>query len=254
MHAVVATVDVLDKTKRLFLSGLIRRRPTFSIIIPVLNESRILGSFLSHLKSTTQNEPTEIIVVDGQSSDSTILIAQEFANKVLYTTHPCRACQMHEGAKAAAGEILLFLHSDTKLPYHWQKVLLQAWRGETKPSVTAFRSGFDSNQWFYKIISTMAHWRTLWFTGTPHGDQAIAVERLPYLASGGFPHTPLMEEYFLMRKLRHRGPLKILSANVATSTRRYERNSPFLNNIRNLLIIVLFYLRVPTPILTKLYR
>src|SRR5437879_4964708 len=86
-----------------------------SVIIPTLNEGRYLGATLQRL---AQNAPQhEIIVSDGGSTDETIQIASQHGAKVIASvlTSAGRALQMNSGARAATGEILLFLHADTYL-------------------------------------------------------------------------------------------------------------------------------------------
>ncbi|HZH85251.1 MAG TPA: glycosyltransferase, partial [Phototrophicaceae bacterium] len=87
-------------------------QPRISVILPVLNEERVIAKTLQSLLSLM---PYEIIVVDGGSSDRTRAICEQFSIKVL-TSEPGRARQMNCGAKEAGGDVLLFLHADTTLP------------------------------------------------------------------------------------------------------------------------------------------
>ena len=83
-----------------------------SIIIPVLNEAAIIEDTLCQLRLSSEEE---VIVVDGGSRDRTVSLAQAQGAKVICAT-PGRAHQMNRGAAVATGEILLFLHADTRLP------------------------------------------------------------------------------------------------------------------------------------------
>ena len=83
-----------------------------SIIIPVLNEAEQIGSTLRQLGGA---DVTEIIVVDGGSSDATVQIAESLGAHVL-RGRASRGEQQNLGAASAVGEILLFLHADTRLP------------------------------------------------------------------------------------------------------------------------------------------
>lgn len=224
----------------------------FSVIVPVLNEEKKLSDTISHLRKTTGQAPIEIIVVDGQSKDNSFAIAQKLADQALIASHPGRAFQMHEGAKIAKGNLLLFLHADTQLPDHWQTALANAWNGKEKPIATAFELGFDQQGHYYKTMGRAARLRYL-LTGVPHGDQAIAMLRKTYFSIGGFPDVPLMEEYYLFQKLKKLGKTKILDATVLTSSRRYEKY-PLRNNLKNNFLILLHYLGVSPKILASLYR
>lgn len=222
-----------------------------SIIIPVLNEKRRLEEAVARLRLTAGKGDVEIIVADGGSTDGTGEIARRVADKVVESPRG-RAVQMHAGARAAAGEILLFLHADTRLPGAWLGALLDAWAGKPHPAATAYRLAFDSPEPIYRLIAALGDWRSR-KTGVPHGDQAIACRREDYFRTGGFPPVPIMEEYFLLPALARLGPVVIMEEAVETSTRRYERNGPLFNALRNAAIIALFKAGVSPEKLRRLY-
>jgi glycosyltransferase involved in cell wall biosynthesis len=82
-----------------------------SIIIPVLNEARNIKQAVA---STQPSTNVEVIVVDGGSNDGTVEIAESLGVKLISAPRG-RAAQMNAGALAASGEILLFLHADSRL-------------------------------------------------------------------------------------------------------------------------------------------
>src|SRR5438105_6198690 len=86
---------------------------SISIIVPVLNEALLIQPFLENLRERAAE--TEIIVVDGSSSDGTAQRAIGFCDRLVKTA-PSRAKQMNAGASVARGEILWFLHADTTIP------------------------------------------------------------------------------------------------------------------------------------------
>lgn len=224
-----------------------------SVIIPARNEEAVIGPALSRLRRTSTRRRTEIIVADGASTDHTAHIAGVYADKVLKLGHAGRASQMQQGALAASGDILLFLHADTRLPRNWERDILEAWSAPEKPSATAFRLRFDSDKPVYRMIAAAANWRA-GLTGVPHGDQGIAVERNAFLHAGGFPPVPIMEEYLLIKKLRGNASVLILPRAATTSVRRYEKNGPLINALRNAALIALFHVGVPPRRLARLYK
>lgn len=88
-----------------------------SIIIPALNEEKIIAKTLTSLRKLTL--PHEIIVSDGGSKDKTAEIAREYADKVIVHTGEKRqtiAQGRNEGAKHAQGDFLVFFDADCSIP------------------------------------------------------------------------------------------------------------------------------------------
>jgi rSAM/selenodomain-associated transferase 2 len=224
-----------------------------SIIIPTVNERQPLEELVARVRLTAGRGDIEVIVADGGSTDGTGEVARRVCDKLVEVPVRGRAVQMHQGALAATGELILFLHADTRLPASWLEALLDAWAKKPRPGATAYRLGFDSLKPVYRLIAGMGHWRSS-KTGVPHGDQAIACRREDYFEVGGFPPVAIMEEYFLIPKLRRLGPVVVMEEAVKTSVRRYERNGPIFNALRNVAIMVLFKAGVPPAKLKELYR
>ena len=87
--------------------------PIVSIIVPVLNESGLIRSFLERLRSLAPG--AEIIVVDGGSNDGTAELSSGLADRVLDSS-PGRARQMNAGAQVAHADVFWFLHADSLIP------------------------------------------------------------------------------------------------------------------------------------------
>ena len=96
---------------------------TLSIIIPVFNEGERIAAALDALAGP-RVLGVEVIVVDGGSRDATIQRARLRADRVISAPRG-RAAQMNAGAEKASGEVLLFLHADTRLPSDPDHVVLQ---------------------------------------------------------------------------------------------------------------------------------
>jgi rSAM/selenodomain-associated transferase 2 len=203
--------------------------------------------------------PIEIIVVDGQSHDKTLSLAQQAGARVFVAPAPGRALQMHLGAQKAQGEILLFLHVDTALPPTWQSSLAEAFLSKNAdpdrpvPAAIAFRLSFDLDTWPYRLIARMAHLRGR-ITGIPQGDQALSLTRETYFSAGGFPPVPLMEEYLFVPRVRKLGRVDVLPEKVVTSCRRYQNRGPFRTALRHSLLVALFYLGVSPERLARYHN
>ena len=104
--------------------------PKISIVIPAYNEEKFIKNTLRAIKRQTCDFPYEIIVIDGQSSDNTVAIAEKYA-KVYISPQKSRVFQLNYGASKATGELILFLDADTLVkPYFLQKLYKKFQRDE----------------------------------------------------------------------------------------------------------------------------
>jgi rSAM/selenodomain-associated transferase 2 len=189
-----------------------------SVVLPTLNEASTIGRTLAQVR---QAGGCQLIAVDGGSDDGTPEIACRYADVVL--SSPCgRARQMNVGAQAAAGEVLVFLHADTLLPYGFPELLVQAL---VDPEVVGGRFDvcLEAQGWSFRVIETFMNARSR-LTRIATGDQAIFVRRKAFLAVGGYPEVDLMEDVELSRKLKRIGKIACLRTKVVTSARRWQRH------------------------------
>ncbi len=85
-----------------------------SIIIPTLNEEKVIGSTIANLNRLTL--PHEIIISDGHSTDATVTIARQHGAHVVEYTGLERqtiAAGRNAGASISQGEVLVFMDADT---------------------------------------------------------------------------------------------------------------------------------------------
>lgn len=90
-------------------------KPLLSIIIPTLQEEKVIGATLAALRFSI---PHEIVVSDGGSTDRTVHIARPLVDQIIVPTGPERqtiAKGRNAGAAAARGEFLVFLDADCSL-------------------------------------------------------------------------------------------------------------------------------------------
>ena len=174
--------------------------------------------------------PFEVVLADGGSRDGTVSRFGELTRdwpsrgrtaRVVACPRPGRAEQKNAGARAAAGEVLVFLHADTHLP---PGATLAVLRALADPTVVGggFRHSYSEPGVLLRIISSWATARSL-LLGTHYGDQAIFARRSVFEAIGGVPGEPLFEDLELSRRLRARGRVVTLPLAVSTSARRLRR-------------------------------
>ena len=127
---------------------------------------------------------------------------------------------MNAGAAAASADTLLFLHADTRLPAHADRIVAAALeRGATWGR---FDVRIDGRAGLLKLVAALMNLRSR-ATGIATGDQAMFVRRGVFERVGGFPDQPLMEDIELSRRLRALGPPACLRAKAVTSGRRWEQ-------------------------------
>ena len=209
-----------------------------SIIIPVLNEARNIKQAVA---STQPSTNVEVIVVDGGSNDGTVEIAESLGVKLISAPRG-RAAQMNAGALAASGEILLFLHADSRLSVEFDIMVRTALQ---QPGVVAgaFAVQIDAQLWSLRLVEWGVNWRSR-FLQMPYGDQAIFLTKEIFHKIGKFPEIPIMEDFELIRRLRRTGKITIIHVPILTSARRWLKNGVFKTTLTNQIIILAYLLGV----------
>jgi len=219
-----------------------------SIIVPVLNEEKIIVAALEALQGL-RHEGHEVIVADGGSDDATRDLAAPLADWVL-TAPRGRARQMNAGAAAAVGDVLLFLHGDTRLPENAAPVI---------------RTAMEQHQWgrfdvriqgrprMLGLVARLMNLRSR-LSGIATGDQAIFVRTAHFRALGGYPDQALMEDIELSRRLKRIGPPACLGEPVVTSGRRWEENGVWQTILLMWRLRLLYWLGVPAERLAPCYH
>lgn len=194
--------------------------PFLSIILPVLDEAALLRGRLADLE-IYRRRGAEIVVVDGGSRDGTPAIAHPLVDRVLESPRG-RATQMNAGAAASRGEVLLFLHADTQLPPDADIAIRRA-LAEERTVWGRFDVRIDCAHPLLRVVESLMNRRSRW-SGIATGDQAIFVRREAFLAVGGFPGLPLMEDIALSKRLKCLARPVCLRERVQTSGRRWEKH------------------------------
>jgi rSAM/selenodomain-associated transferase 2 len=189
-----------------------------TIIMPVLDEAAEIGTALTAL-APLRARGVEVIVADGGSRDDTATSAQPLADFVIASARG-RAEQMNAGAAAARGDVLLFLHADTRLPEGADRLVLD---GLSKSGKIWGRFDVRFDGGGLGLIAFMMNWRSR-ATGIATGDQALFVTRTAFEAAGGFPAIALMEDVAFSVQLKRRGRPLALRARVTTSARRWREH------------------------------
>jgi hypothetical protein len=131
-----------------------------------------------------------------------------------------RGPQLHAGAGAARGDVLLFLHADAELGPAARPAVLRAL---SDPGVVGGN--------FYLRFWPEGPWARLFSWANDvrrrrldiyYGDSAIFVRRAVYEELGGFRPLPILEDYELVRRLERYGPtVYVRDVQVRASARRF---------------------------------
>lgn len=178
----------------------------------------------------------ELIVVDGGSTDNSRTVAEKAGAKVLASDRG-RAVQMNVGADAALGDVLWFVHADTRPPAQGaQKIVEVLSKGN---DLGSFRFRFDSKRPLLRLNSWFTRFKALHFRG---GDQAIFIKRNAFFLLEGYEHSmQIMEEYDLLQRAKARGlKFALIQDDVVVSPRKYEENSYLRVNWANFLAFTSF--------------
>jgi len=205
-----------------------------SVVVPALDEERALPDLLDGLLAC--EGPLEVLVVDGGSGDRTIEIARSYPGVRVLDGPRGRASQMNHGARAARGKILWFLHADSRVP-HGATRLIRDSLADPSVALGAFRFSVDSPRPVFRLIEAGVRLRIAVFR-LPYGDQGFFLRRRTFDEAGGFEEIPIMEDVHLVRSLRRRGRVVVLSQPLATSPRRWGAGGILAVTLRNVALAV----------------
>lgn len=219
-----------------------------SIIIPVLNEEKNIEKILLQLSKLKISK--EIIVVDGGSTDNTALMASKYAKVI--SSKKGRAKQMNYGAALSKGDILWFLHCDSKIS-----------ESSLESIEKAINKGYDGgcfSLYFYdycspflKYISYTSNLRAKYLK-LYFGDQGIFIKKSVFEKIGGYPDIPLMEDWELSMRIKKSAKTIVLKDKIGTSARRFVEGGIFKTFLLMQYIKLLYILKFPIEKIASIYK
>jgi rSAM/selenodomain-associated transferase 2 len=226
-----------------------------SVVIPTLNAEATLGPTLSALvPAAVDGLIKEVIVVDGGSADRTKEIVDQ-AGAEVFDARAGRGHQLAAGAVRARFPWLLFLHADTMLEPGWEGeasgFMERVDLGRQPPSAAAFRFALDDQGPKPRLLERLVALRCR-LLRLPYGDQGLLLPKSLYEEIGGFSPLPLMEDVDLVRRLGRRRTV-LLRSRAVTSAERFRREGYVRRSALNLACLAAYALRVPTPLIRRMY-
>ncbi|MBO6792866.1 MAG: TIGR04283 family arsenosugar biosynthesis glycosyltransferase [Balneolaceae bacterium] len=218
-----------------------------SVIIPVLNEADGIVKQLQYLKKTAGND-VELLVVNGGSTDQTHELAIAEAARVIESPKG-RAKQMNNGAKAANGEILYFLHADTIPPETWYSDIMNA--VEKGFDAGCCQLSFDYNHPALKFYAWFTRFDVDMFR---FGDQSLFVTRKLFRKTHGFDEKLIvMEDQEFVKTLKKSGAFVILNSKVTTSARKYRKVGVYKLQLIFTVVLTMYYLGIDQQKIVDFY-
>ncbi len=210
---------------------------SIGIVVPTLNEGKVIAANLDRLVRDPLID--EIVVVDGGSSDHTLLEATRCASAhpgiSVLTSEPGRGKQMNVGARVLRTEWIVFHHADSTLPDD-AGALIASLPDEVRWG--GFRHEFAPSNWKLAMISWLHNWRCT-RTGVIYGDQSMFIRRSLFHQAGGFDEA-VLEDLLFSDRVLELAPSHLLPVTVKTESRKF-RSMGELRALAHVLSIIVRY-------------
>lgn len=225
-------------------------QPWLSVIVPTRNEQDRIGLLLTGMQ-TWRRHAVELIVVDGGSLDQTASVAGPLADHCIVTC-PERAGQQNAGAALARGALLWFVHADAGLQGNEWQTLQRLQQSASAPFWGRFDVRMNSADRRLKLIATMMNLRSR-VTGVATGDQGIFISRELFLAIGGFPQQPLMEDVEISTRLSRVSAPVCLREAIVVDSRRWQKRGVWRTVVQMWWLRLRYFLGADPVILHREY-
>jgi rSAM/selenodomain-associated transferase 2 len=217
-----------------------------AVVVPTLNEAPRIAGLISRLH---RQDISEIIVVDGGSTDGTREAVRATGMALLVNARLGRGYQIRAGIAVASAPIIIVLHADTELPADAARIVRETL---AMPGVSGgcFSLAFDRRR---PLLDLYAYAGRFDSAITSFGDQAMFFRRDTLEAAGGMPDQPLFEDIELRRRLRRHGRFLKRPETVTTSARRFDAEGAFTAQLCNACLLSAYWAGVPPGRLAAIY-
>ena len=191
-----------------------------SFIIPAHNEEALIGRTLAalHQSARALGEPYEVLVANDASTDRTGEIALENGAQVIAVNRRQIGATRNAGARAATGDVFIFVDADTMMTTRALRAAVRALRRGAVGGGSAVR--FDGPVPLYAAVLERMLPPIMHLLGVAAGCFLFCTRRA-FVAAGGFDEALYCgEEVALSQRLKHLGRFVIVREFVITSGRK----------------------------------
>ncbi len=192
-----------------------------SVVIPTLNEEALIKTTLDALSRLVN--VSEIVVVDGGSTDGTVGIVESYDGvkklSLVKLKNANRGEQLNSGAKEASGDVLWFIHADSR-PVQGSASQIKKFLNYSEVIGGNFEVIFSGSRSWARFLTWL--YPQLRSIGLAYGDSAFFVRREIFEKLGGFRNYPLFEDVDFYKRVKKLGRFVNIRMPVTTSSRRFE--------------------------------
>ena len=199
-----------------------------SVVIPTLNEGKVIGRCLRSLRKQTYKD-FEVVVVDSGSKDGTVGIARKYKSRVVYEPRRGVPLARNRGAQEARGEIVVCTDGDSRYPPDWLEKIARHFGDKDVVAVggpIAPADGKLKHRLIFKVTSDyFARFAKLFGFIVFHGVNS-SFRKSAYLKAGGYSERiKTLDDNEFPNRIKKLGKVVFdPSLVVETSTRRFEKS------------------------------
>ncbi len=228
-----------------------------SVIILAYNEALLIEEIIAEIRKQKTNEAIEILLADGGSTDQTVALAAKQKVKII-NSRKGKAMQLNDGAKAASGDVLFFVHADMQFSDQTLAVI----KNHINKGFDGggFSNTFDQHNEKIKKFGVWLNFRFLnqkeqSDRGIFYGDNGIFVKKEVFEKLGGFKEIPIMEDYdFSVRMKKAFKVVKITEPKIVVSARRHVKAGFFKTRFQWVMIRKMYKWGVSPEWLANWYK
>jgi len=224
-----------------------RVRRWISVIVPIRNES---PEAAERFRRFTDSEEAEPLLPDGSPHPGAGRAFQAIGARVI-AAEGARGARLARAAREAGGEVLFFLHADSRAPEQALALIQETLSAGAASG--AFSLAYEDADAKMRWIAWWANLRSRFF-GLPFGDQGLFCRREAYERAGGFRDLPICDDLDLVRRLKRVGRLIVRPEKTITSPRRYREEGALRQVLRNWKVMLGYFAGISPETLARWYN